>query len=93
MRPAADDAADLALVAQSPVNAMVTARHDVDRLAWARTIHDRSTRLKVHSWPCAVTVFPPGPHAVGGWEVDDWLDQAAGGTLFIDRVGDLSPEA
>jgi DNA-binding NtrC family response regulator len=89
MRPVADDATELALVAHSPVNVMVTASEADDRMTLARVIHDGIS----HRAGRFVGVFLGTQQQVRADDVDEWFAQAAGGTLFIDRVGHLSPQA
>jgi CBS domain-containing protein len=93
MRPIAGDPTDLALGVHSPVNIMLTALQGADRATWARGIHDRSARRDGPFVAVCGYCAPSGNLPVGGRDVDAWFEQAAGGTLFIDRVGDLSPEA
>jgi CBS domain-containing protein len=88
----ADDAPDLDLAIRSPVNVMVTASRRVDRAACARTIHDHSAR-RGRPFVAVGRGAPPARAASRVEDVDGWFEQAAGGTLFIDRVGDLSPQA
>jgi two-component system response regulator HydG len=92
MRAIAEDT-DLDLAARSSVNVMVTASNGGDRAAWARAIHDRSGR---RAGPF-VTIYAHTVPAISGTvrpqDLDDCFDRAAGGTLFIDHVGHLSPHA
>lgn len=85
--------ADLHLAARSPVNVMLTASNGTKRALWARTLHDCSPRRGGPFVAVCAEAIPTGDCAVSGADVDDWFDRAAGGTLFVDRVGDLSPHA
>lgn len=89
MRSIAKDAADLALVAHSPVNVMVTASEADDRVALARGIHNGCS----HRPGRFVGVLFVTQRHVRADDVDEWFARAAGGTLFIDHIGDLSPQA
>jgi DNA-binding NtrC family response regulator len=73
-----------------PVNVMRTAGTGPQRARWARVIHDRCGRgpFVAVSGHSAVT----RNHASGD-DVARWFERAAGGTLFIDRIGKLSPPA
>lgn len=84
---------DLELAAHSPVNVMVTACDGAQRAAWARTIHLRSARCD-RSFVATCGCPLPGTHGgVSTCDIDDWFVRAAGGTLFIDRIGQLSAQA
>ena len=85
--------ADLHLAARSPVNVMLTASNGTKRGLWARTLHDCSPRRGGPFVAVCAESIPTGNRAVCGADVDDWFERAAGGTLFVDRVGDLSPHA
>lgn len=89
MRPVAGDVTDLALIAHSPVNVMVTAGEFDDRVTVARRIHDGGS----HRAGRFVGVSLGTKRQGRADDVDDWFARAAGGTLFIDRVADLSPQA
>jgi CBS domain-containing protein len=81
---------DLDLVARSGVNVMVTSGDDDQRIALARTLHDCGVGKRPARFVC---VFQGKKHQVCADDVDEWFARAAGGTLFIDRVGHLSAEA
>jgi two-component system response regulator HydG len=72
---------------------MLTALQSADRATWARRIHERGARQDGPFVAVCGHCVPSGNRAVGGPDVDAWFERAAGGTLFIDRVGDLSLEA
>jgi DNA-binding NtrC family response regulator len=88
--PPGADAVDLHVVACSVVNVMVTASDAADRGIWARTIHENSAR---RDRPFVAVSGQAAPASDGAGSIDAWFGQAAGGTLFIDRVGDLSIRA
>jgi CBS domain-containing protein len=88
VRPFAHDAMDLDLLSHSLVNVMVTASESVDRMAWARRIHDCVPRL---DGPF-VAVYPTMNRQIRAADVDEWFARAARGTLFIDDVGQLEPD-
>jgi two-component system response regulator HydG len=82
-------AMDLDLAARSPVNVMVTARNGADRVAWARALHDRSPRRDGPFVVACPVMSRQSPAA----DIDEWFARAARGTLFIDDVGQLGPDA
>ena len=83
---------DVNVAARSSVNVLVTARSAQNRAAIARMIHAGSARC--HG-PFVAVCSPPPPTSIrpGIPDVDGWFERAAGGTLFIDQVGRLSPNA
>jgi DNA-binding NtrC family response regulator len=88
MRPFGDGT-DFDLAARVPLNVMMTAGDSAARAAWAHAIHDRSARLRGPF----VVVYPAVSRKVCAEDVDDCFKRAAGGTLFIDHVEQLSPDA
>ena len=81
---------DFEVAARSRCNVLITADAGVDRLACARAIHGNDRRgdgpfVAIRSDGSLLVDQP----AHGG-DVDDWFEHAAGGTLFIDDVGQLS---
>jgi two-component system response regulator HydG len=88
--PPVDETMDLDLVACSMANVMMTARNAADRATWARSIHDRSGS---GDRPFVAVCSEAASTVDGADCVDRWFRRAAGGTLFIDRVGDLSLRA
>jgi DNA-binding NtrC family response regulator len=82
-------AMELDLAARSPVNVMVTARNGADRVAWARALHDRSP----HRDGPFVVARPVMSRQIPAVDIDEWFARAARGTLFIDDVGQLGPDA
>jgi CBS domain-containing protein len=83
----ANEAIEIDLIALSSANVMVTASEADERLAWARRIHD----------PRRDGPFVVGRPSITGQiraaDVDEWFGRSAGGTLFIDDVGQLGPDA
>ena len=84
-----DQTMDLDLIARSAVNVMVTASQAHDRITCARRIHQRSERRPGRF----VYVCSGTKSQVPADAVDEWFAWAAGGTLFIDHIGDLSSQA
>jgi DNA-binding NtrC family response regulator len=85
-----DDEAALLDVAKWPlVNVMVTASDAAYRLALARLIHNRAAGSRGP----LVEVFVGAEQPVRPGDIDEWFGRAAGGTLFIDAVGDLDAAA
>jgi two-component system response regulator HydG len=82
-------AVDLDLAARSLVNVLVTASNAADRAAWARTLHDRSA----HRDGPFVVVCPAMNRRIHAADIDEWFARAARGTLFIDDIGQLGPDA
>jgi CBS domain-containing protein len=80
---------DLDLATCSTVNVMVTAREADDRLACARRIHE----CDAHCHGPFVAVLVAMDRLVCAADVDEWFSRAACGTLFIDEVGQLGPDA
>jgi two-component system response regulator HydG len=80
---------ELDLIAHSSVNVMVTASDAADRMAWARAICERVPRC---DGPF-VAVYPAMDRQSSAADIDDWFARAARGTLFIDDVGQLGPDA
>jgi DNA-binding NtrC family response regulator len=83
---------DLDLAARSLVNVMLTASDGANRMAWARAIHDRSVHRDGPFVAVCGVIVPARNRAVRGEEVDNWFERASGGTLFIDRIGDLGAQ-
>jgi two-component system response regulator HydG len=91
VQPTGYDDVDLDLAARSTVNVLVTATNSADRAVWARAIHDRST---CSAGPFVAVNGPALSGDVDGGGADTLegqFERAAGGTLFIDRIGELSP--
>jgi DNA-binding NtrC family response regulator len=82
----AETALDLAVAGRSLVNVLVTAADTVQRAAWARTIHAHSA----HSQGPFVVPLPGNTREASTRDVDDWFVRAAGGTMFIDHIAELS---
>jgi two-component system response regulator HydG len=80
---------ELDLIAHSSVNVMVTASEAEDRMTWARAICDRAPR---RDGPF-VAVYPAMDRQSSAADVEEWFARAARGTLFIDDVGQLGPDA
>lgn len=89
---------DLALAAAIDAPVLITAGIDARRREIARAIHDRGRRGG--PW-LTVSCAPEGPSDRPGTRDVDlssgrasdltrWFDEATGGTLFLDRVGELS---
>ncbi len=87
--PLPDDAATLDAAVRSLANVLVTASEAEDRMTWARRIHDGCGRRGGRF----VGVFSGQKQRVRADDIDDCFARATGGTLFFDRVGDLSSEA
>jgi CBS domain-containing protein len=85
----ADYAVELDLIAHSSVNVMVTAGEAAERLAWARRIHEGV----LHRDGPFVAVRPDINGPLRAVDVDEWFARAVRGTLFIDDVGQLGPDA
>lgn len=88
-----EKSSDLDLAARSLVNVMVTARDAAHRAAWARAIHTRSARCERRFVTICGCPQAAMTRAVSAGEVEDWFVRAAGGTLFIDHIGQLPPNA
>ena len=95
---------ELLLAARLPVSVLLSASGGDERAACARFIHDHSTFqhgpfIAVHcvGVPVPAVSFHeqsdlPIPQLSGYMEnVERWFEEAAGGTLFIDDIGELSP--
>jgi two-component system response regulator HydG len=80
---------ELDLIAHSSANVMVTASEAGERLAWARWIHEGLPRREGRF----VAVCPAINGQIRAADVDEWFARAARGTLFIDDVGQLGPDA
>jgi CBS domain-containing protein len=85
----ADDAMELDLIAHSSANVMVTASEAGERLAWACRIHEALT----HHGGRFVAVCPALNGQIRPADVEEWFGRAARGTLFVDDVGRLGPDA
>jgi CBS domain-containing protein len=83
-----DGAIEVDLIAHSSANVMVTASEADERLAWARRIHEGLR----HGGPF-VAVCPAINGQMHAADVDEWFGRSTGGTLFIDDVGQLGPDA
>jgi CBS domain-containing protein len=85
----ADYAVELDPIVHSSVNVMVTASEAAERLAWARRIHEGV----LHRDGPFVAVCPEINGQPGAVDVEEWFARAVRGTLFIDDIGQLSPDA
>jgi CBS domain-containing protein len=93
VRPVADITMDIDLAARFLVNVMVTGGNEAERAACARAIHDRSDRSVGPFVSLSAHTVAAVRHAIAAGDVDTWFERAAGGTLFIDRVGQLGAAA
>jgi DNA-binding NtrC family response regulator len=95
MRPITDDPPGLDIAARSIRNVMVTAGNGPDRAACAQVIHERTP----HPVGPLMAVYDDAPRMVrsgvpvGAAQIESLFQQAAGGTLFVDRIGELVPYA
>jgi DNA-binding NtrC family response regulator len=81
--PACGIERDIECAIRSDVNVLISGGDDRRRLSLAHVLHQRTRRMDE---PFVVAERDRLSEARGGWEFP------AGGTLFIEEVGDLSPK-
>jgi DNA-binding NtrC family response regulator len=84
---------DFEVAVRSRCNVLITADAGCDRLACARAIHENDGRGNASFVAVRSDGSPLLEEAARGANVDDWFQEAAGGTLFIDDVGLMSRRA
>jgi DNA-binding NtrC family response regulator len=85
---AVDLATAFDLAARSSVNIMLTGATGAARKSWAATIHHRSAR-GCGPFVAVRARSRPTRSRANHQRVDHWFERAAGGSLFIDQIGQL----